>query len=178
MMRAVVVTERHRLREKIPDLGAAARTLAMRGVPREVRIAGWTGPTFFTSELGDGRMRTLEQFAGPGLDAGGVVGWVLGSMRDPFSWAEEPAAAVFVVEAGSGRVLLVDLEQGQRPTFVSSSAGLFLDAMDVFLQWWGGEEPVEERLKRIRTDLARIDPPAMTSPNHHWPQWLDDLREI
>ena len=49
MMRAVVVTERHRLREKIPDLGAAARTLAMRGVPREVRIAGWTGPTFFTS---------------------------------------------------------------------------------------------------------------------------------
>jgi SUKH-4 immunity protein of toxin-antitoxin system len=178
MMRAVVVTERHRLREKIPALGQAARTLAMRGVPREIRIPGWTGPTFFTSELVDGRLRTLEQFAGPTADTAGVVGWVLGSMRDPLSWSDAPAAAVFVVERESGRVLLVDLEQGQHPTFVSSSAGLFLDAVDVFLQWWGGEEPVEERLRRIRTDLARVDPPAMASPQHHWPQWLDDLREI
>jgi hypothetical protein len=178
MMPAVVVTERHRLREKLPELGPAARTLAMRGVPREVRIPGWTGPTFFTSELADGRLRTLEQVAGPAADTAGVVGWVLGSMRDPLSWSDAPAAAVFVVERESGRVLLVDLEQGERPTFVSSSVGLFLDAVDVFLQWWGGEEPVEGRLKRIRTDLARMDPPAMASPQHHWPRWLDDLLEL
>ncbi|WP_242343994.1 SUKH-4 family immunity protein [Anaeromyxobacter terrae] len=179
MMRAVVVTERHRLREKYPDLGAAARTLALRGVPREVRIPGWTGPTFFTSELADGRLRTLEQFAGGAAEGAGVVaGWVLGSMRDPMSWGDEPAAAVFVLERGSGRVLLVDLEQGQRPVFVSSSAGLFLDAIDVFLQWWGDEESVAQRLKRIRTDLARIDPPSMASPSNHWPQWLDDLNEL
>ncbi|WP_242341187.1 SUKH-4 family immunity protein [Anaeromyxobacter sp. SG66] len=176
-MRAVVVTERHRLREKLPDLGNAARTLALRGVPREVRIPGWTGPTFFSSELADGRLRTLEQFASGGAETAGVTGWVIGSMRDPMSWGDEPPAAVFVLERVSGRVLLVDLEQGQRPAFVSSSAGLFLDAIDVFLQWWGAEEPVAQRLKRIRTDLARIDPPAMASPANHWPQWLDDLNE-
>jgi hypothetical protein len=178
MMRDVVVTERHRLREKLPELGAAARTLAMRGVPHEVRLPGWTGPTFFSSELADGRLRTLEQFAGAGgAETAGVAGWVLGSMRDPLSWDDEPSA-VFVLERASGRVLLVDLEQGQRPTFVSSSAGLFLDAVDVFLQWWGGEEPLQDRLRRIRADLARIDPPAMASPQNHWPQWLEDLREV
>ena len=174
MMPAVVVTERHRLREKLPELGAAARTLVMRGVPREVRLPGWTGPTFFSSELADGRLRTVEEFAGTGAEA---MGWVLGSMRDPMSWDDEPAS-VFVLERASGRVLLVDLEHGQRPTFVSSSTGLFLDAVDVFLQWWGGEEPVLHRLRRIRTDLARIDPPAMASPQNHWPQWLEDLREL
>jgi hypothetical protein len=179
MMPDVIVTQRDRLREKVADLGAAAvRPLTMRGVPREVQLPGWTGPTFFTSELGHGRLQTLDVFAPAIPEALGVHGWVLGSVREPMSSRAEDASAVFVMERGTGRVVLVDLEQGQRPTFVDSSAGLFLDAIDVFLQWWQAGAGRNAELRRIREDLLRLDPPAMASPVHYWPQWLDDLRDL
>jgi SUKH-4 immunity protein len=173
----VVVTHRDRIRQKIPDLPASAvRPLSVRGVPHEVNLPGWTGPTFFTSELRDGCLRTVDAFA-PGLaESCGVSGWVLGSMRDRSAWAGDEVGA-FVVQERTGHVLLLDLEQGERPRFVNSSAALFLDAIDVFLQWWRSEGQPELELRRIRDDLKRIDPPAMASPRHHWPVWLDDLRD-
>lgn len=179
MMASVIVTSRDRLREKVPDLGAASvRPLTMRGVPREVQLPGWTGPTFFSSELGHGRLQPLDVFAPSSAEGCNVRGWVLGSVREPLSFGADDASAVFVMERGTGRVLLVDLDQGQRPTFVDSSAGLFLDAIDVFLQWWQAGPSREAELRRIREDLLRLDPPAMASPVHYWPQWLDDLRDL
>ncbi len=173
----VVVTQRDRIRQKIPDLPASAvRPLSVRGVPHEIDLPGWTGPTFFTSELRDGNLRTVDAFA-PGLgESSGVSGWVLGSMRDRSAWSSDEVGA-FVVERGTGHVLLLDLEQGERPRFVNSSAALFLDAMDVFLQWWRSEGQAAPELRRIGDDLKRIDPHAMASPGHHWPVWLEDLRD-
>ncbi len=176
--RTVVVTQRDRLRDKVPDLAAAAaRPLTMRGVPREVTLPGWTGPTFFSSELADGRLRTIEAFAPALAETCNVSGWVLGSVRDPMSW-EDDALAAFVVQRGTGHVVLADLEHGNRPTFVDSSAGLFLDAIDVFLQWWETWRPRDPELRRLRDDLTRLDAAAMASREHYWPQWLDDLRDL
>jgi hypothetical protein len=174
----VVVTQRDRLLEKIPDLGPAARPLAVRGVPRVVQLPGWIGPTFFSSELGDGRIRTLEAFAPSAVDGCEVSGWVVGSVREPLSWSAEEASAAFVIQRRTGHVLLVDLEGGGRPAFVNSSAALFLDAIDVFLQWWQSLRGTEAGIRRIREDLARLDGPAMAAPGSFWPQWLDDLRGL
>jgi hypothetical protein len=172
----VIVTQRDRLREKMPDVGAAARPLAVRGVPRVVQLPGWMGPTFFSSELGDGRLRTLESFAPAIGEVCDVSGWVLGSVREPLSWTAEEASAAFVMQRRTGHVLLVDLEQGGQPTFVNSSAALFLDAIDVFLQWWQTSRRTDAEIRRIREDLARLDGPAMAAAGSYWPQWLEDLR--
>ena len=178
-MPAVVVTERDRLREKVPDLAAAAtRPLAMRGVPREVTLPGWTGPTFFSSELGEGRLRTVEAFAPSLAESLNVSGWVLGSVRDRMAWSAEEAVAAFVVQRGTGNVVLVDLEHGNRPTYVNASAGLFLDAIDVFLQWWETWRRRDPELRRLRDDLTRLDASALASAEHYWPQWIEDLKDF
>jgi hypothetical protein len=177
MMRPVIVTQRDRLTEKLPDLGpAAVRPLVMRGVPRVVQLPGWMGPTFFSSELGDGRLRTVESFMPSIREVCDVSGWVLGSVREPLSWAPEEAEAVFVMQRKTGHVVLVDLEEGGRPTFVNSSAALFLDSIDVFLQWWQTSRRTDAEIRRIREDLARLDGGAMAAPANYWPRWLEDLR--
>jgi len=177
--RTVVVTERDRLREKVPDLAAtAARPLAMRGVPRQVTLPGWTGPTFFSSELGEGRLRTIEAFAPALAESSNVSGWVLGSVRDPMAWSAEEAVAAFVVQRGTGHVVLVDLEHGGRPTYVNASAGLFLDSIDVFLQWWETWRRRDPEVRRLRDDLTRLDVSALASADHYWPHWIDDLKDF
>ena len=176
--RAVVVTERDRLREKVPDLAAAAaRPLAMRGVPREVTLPGWTGPTFFSSELGEGRLRTVEAFAPSLAESLNVSGWVLGSVRDRMAWSAEEAVAAFVVQRGTGNVVLVDLEHGNRPTYVNASAGLFLDAIDVFLQW-RERAPARSRGAAAAGRPPRLDASALASAEHYWPQWIEDLKDF
>jgi hypothetical protein len=175
----VVVTERDRLREKVPDLAAgAARQLAMRGVPRLVTLPGWTGPTFFTSEIVEGRLRTIEAFAPALAETCNVSGWVLGSVKDPMAWSADEAVAVFIVERGTGHVVLVDGEHGDRPTYVNATAGLFLDAIDVFLQWWATWRRRDPEVRRLRDDLTRLDATALASAGQYWPQWIEDLKDL
>jgi SUKH-4 immunity protein len=175
----VIVTERDRLKDKVPDLAtSAARPLAMRGVPRRVILPDWTGPTFFSSELADGHLRTLEAFAPALAESCNVSGWVLGTVREQMSWNGEDPLGAFLVQRGTGHVLLADLEHGNRPTFVNSSAGLFLDAIDVFLQWWETWRRRDPEVRRLRDDLTRLDAASLASAEHFWPQWLEDVRDL
>jgi len=61
---------------------------------------------------------------------------------------------------------------------VNASAGLFLDAIDVFLQWWETWRRRDPEVRRLRDDLTRLDVSALASADHYWPHWIDDLKDF
>jgi len=160
------------------------RLLRVDGVPFEAVLEEWVGPKLFSSELRDGSLHRLgERWSGLARHRRSDH-LVVGRIADSDSELEYGA---FVMEPGLGRLLLVDIEDGQE-RFVNSGLGAFLRCVDAFVAWWDGliREPKsvgpdsDERLGRqvefIGARLSGIDPESMQDPDSYWPLWLEDLR--
>jgi hypothetical protein len=137
-------------------------TLRTVGVPRELRLAGWLGPTLFSSEISDGRMSEERE------------GYLLGSIRET-SGAPQVYAR-FWLQRATGVVLW---ESPRGPTVANSDVGSFTRSLNYFATGWG--DPDDESLQRLiaelRGEIERIDPRALEDEDGFWPTWIAQLNE-
>lgn len=152
-------------------------TLSTRGIPDEVRLPGWQGPTLFTPEIRSGRIRVLSEcFTDPRSRA--PDSYVVGSIRETSPGGPHaPLYAYFVIAADEGAVLLVDVASPAVPVrFVNSMFADFLDSLELFLVAWahvlrGDRSGVES----VRSEMARVDPRAWESDDAYWPVWFEEI---
>ncbi|MCW3838589.1 SUKH-4 family immunity protein [Micromonospora yasonensis] len=153
------------------DLPDAAKAVLARGLPIEVAISDLM-PTVFSSALGDGAVRATSTDASAG-------GYVIGSIKDTF----EPRVdlATFVLERGTGHVLLLDQSADREAGFVNSDIGSFLSCLDELLdimaeaRRFPGDDEAGERLSAaLRSRIASVDPLAIQKDGY-WGMWVDDL---
>lgn len=148
---------RHRLAEVDADLlerlPEAHDLLMTRGVPAEVRLPGWVGPSLFTPALGAGRIDRLDGR------------FVLGHVRE----VDDPGEphATFVLDAETGEVQLIDAEAER---FVNGSLGQFLDSIDAFVAAWPNADAVQ-----LQAALAEIDGQACRDGSTYWSCWVAEL---
>jgi hypothetical protein len=153
------------------------RALITTGVPRELRLPDWLGPTLFTSELGNGR---LERTDGPDpivARTGDHAGYVVGAVRDAKTGF---AYAVFVLQHRTGAALLLDLGSADDDRFVNSSLTTLLASLRAFRVAWPGlvsGEGAGPMVQSFRSLLEKLDPPALAHPDHYSPGWLEDLAD-
>jgi len=188
----MITASRHRLIGRPPE-GLPAQLdheLRESGVPVQAMLAGWAGPTLFSSELGDGKLVPLGQrwpsHAGHAL----ASHWVIASIRELESEETVVPHGAFVIEPGPGRLYLVDLGERGSVRFVNTSLAAFLRALVVFVAWWestvrgsSSEGPElsdrwEQQVNALGEQLAAIDPDCLADPENYWPVWCEDLRRL
>ncbi len=161
--------------------GATLDTLIGDGVPRELSLPDWDGPTLFSSELADGR---LVSTASPGAlveRRGDHEGYILGAVRDRESRA---VYSVFVLRKGIGDVWLLDATRPEDDRFVNGSLDAFLASMHAFHAGFAHlVETLDEAERRrlvtsFRMLLTKLDARALEDPEHYWPGWLDELEAM
>jgi hypothetical protein len=135
----------------IPD---EARDALRRGVPRDVRLPGWLGPTVFSSGVVEGRL----------LCDGDEI--VLGAIRETQGVGEGRPYAEFRLRP-DGAVVLVDLDPDARVTPVSASLPRFWAGLDALLRHWEDPDALEAALRAI-------DPAVLDDPDGYWAMWLED----
>jgi SUKH-4 immunity protein len=164
------------LRLPIPD--SAKLVLSTRGVPDDLRLPGWQGPTLFTSEIREGYLRGFSQLFS--LSEQPVPsGFVIGTIRETMGASPGEAYAVFTL-TGDGRVVLVDLVGDHVHRFVNSSLERFLDSLTLFLDAWPGVSlsdgaATAAAVVRLHDLMTRLDPAAWDSAHHYWPTWFEEL---
>jgi hypothetical protein len=173
----------------LPGLAAEAeRVLRVEGVPREVALDEWSGPTIFSSELSSGRLSLLAHRWPTLASHEHRNSIVLGRIREQ-DWDLEHAA--YVLQPDVGTVIAVDLD-GRLSRFVNSDLGSFLRCLEAFVTWWDDlarkqqlhaspaseDEGGERDVQMLATRLKQIDPTSLADANAYWPAWIDDLRTL
>jgi hypothetical protein len=159
------------------DLPAATKQRLERGLPTEVRLVGWVGPTLFTSELSAGGFARASDVRGDLAGHAFEGAYVLGSVRET---AGAPTAyALFVLQPGTGQLWLLDLEEPRSTRFVNTDVDAFFQSVDRFVEGWRGlggasGEEHAERVAELRAALAAIDPPAFADDDRHWPTFFEN----
>lgn len=157
--------ERHRLAPdalKDVELPAdALRRLQDPGVPAELRLAEFPGPTLFSSELGAGHLTAAGE------------GYVIGSIREG-----ETSFAFYTLRRGDGAVRLVDLTGTAPDRPVNASLEFFLASLRRFHEDWPRLSTAEtpELRDAFRAELLRIDPDCLGEPEAYWNTWLEPPR--
>lgn len=160
------------------DLPADVReTLTTRGVPDELRLPDWNGPTLFTSELGAGRLVSTAEPGALVARAGPDEAYVVGSVRETL---DEPTVyAVFALRRGTGEVWLLDANDPDGDRFVSSGLGPFLRSLEAFRAAFDrmvADSPDRERIvASFQALLEKLDPRALDDQENYWPGWLEEL---
>jgi hypothetical protein len=143
---------------------ATIESLRTVGVPGELRLAGWLGPTLFSSEVSDGRLAEEKD------------GYLLGSVRET-SGAPQVHAR-FWLQRGTGTVLW---ESPRGPTFANSDVGSFTWLLNYFAAEWGagdlGDESLQRLITGLRREIERLDPRALKDDDGFWPAWIAQLNE-
>lgn len=148
---------RHRL-EAIEPEGLDTETISFlrtRGIPAELRLEGWIGPTLFTSELTDG---TLKR------NVGGE--WVLGTIRE--TQGMSIALAEFVIRRG--QVVLLD---GHAERHVNRSVVTFVGAIEAFHSAFAAR-PIGNA-GSVLAASERIDPDGFNMPGGYWSTWVEEF---
>lgn len=146
------------------------------GVPNEVVLRRWAGPTLFSPMMQNGelgllsatRSRPPEQM----LD-----GYVVGGIRELASGAAPVVYSYFVLRLGDGLVTLVDSEHfGDRVLFVNSTYERFVRSLDIFaVRWERVVNGDEHAFRALRDELREIDWSAWASADAYWPTWFEEL---
>src|SRR5215510_915838 len=131
--------------------------LRTRGVPAELRLEGWAGPTLFTSELADG---TLKR------NAAGE--WLLGTIRE--TQGSSMALADFVIRGA--QVVLVD---GYTERRVNRSVAAFVDSIEAFHRAFAALPVGTEARVSVLAASERIDPEAFHTPDGYWSLWVEEF---
>lgn len=156
---------------------ATLRALTTTGVPRELRLPEWPGPTLFTSELGGGRLVSTADPAAIVARTGAETGYLLGSVRDTTGDVGHVHAA-FALRRGTGEVFLLEVLDPSIDRFVASDLAVFLTALDAFHTAWPlmVSGPTREAVvASFRALLTKLDARALEDPESYWPGWLEEL---
>ncbi|MEQ1501117.1 MAG: SUKH-4 family immunity protein [Myxococcota bacterium] len=156
---------RHHLTDREPPAGLPAEAgwfLAQDGLPADLRLAGWAGPTLFTSAMATGSLPQVEG------------GWVLGTIRE--TQGADAEYAQFVARAPQGDVVLIEAPDGavQR---AGSTVPTFVRAIEAFHQGFAGlpQPPSPNDVLQLLDQVRRIDPAVVDDPDSYWTRWVDEL---
>jgi hypothetical protein len=165
-------------RFSIPE--SAKRALSTRGLPDDLRLPGWVGPTLFTSAIGEGLLREFSDYfpaRARTLERVFVLGTICETMGAPIG---APYAA-FILTAPDGRVELVDLAGDGTRRIVNSSLEQFLDSLTLLMSRWtavsGSGAAAADAVVRLREEMVRLDPAAWEAADHYWPTWFEELED-
>ena len=150
---------RHHLGSSEPE-GLDAETISFlrtRGVPAELRLEGWAGPTLFTSGLAGGVLKR---------NASGE--WVLGTIRE--TQGASIALAEFVIRGP--QVVLVD---GQAERRVNRSVAAFISSIEAFHSAFAALPSGTEAGISVLAASERIDPEAFHTPDGYWSLWVEEF---
>jgi hypothetical protein len=132
--------------------------LRSEGIPVDLRLRGWAGPTLFTAEIREGRV--------------GVRGsdYVIGSVRETLD--AHDAYSFFCLRRGSGDLYLALTNQPKSDRFVNSSLQSFMTSLRFFAQAWEDTRDfhatnIDNLIAGLRDLLHRVDPPALSNPNNY-----------
>lgn len=152
-------SHRHHLGSSEPE-GLDTETISFlrtQGVPAELRLEGWAGPTLFTSELADGMLKR---------NAAGE--WVLGTIRE--TQGSSIALADFVIRGA--QVVLVD---GHTERRVNRSVAAFVSSIEAFHSAFAALPVGTEAGVSILAASERIDPEAFKTPDGYWSLWVEEF---
>jgi hypothetical protein len=158
------------------DLPAeTVRLLVTSGVPAELRLPEWLGPTLFHSEIGGGRLlSSTDPDAAIPRDA---PGYEIGTVREIQGFPT--AYAAFVLRPRTGEVWLLDRDSPDGDRFVNRSLATFLASIEGFRVAWprlvAEDDDRESFVEGFRDLLVRLDPECLSAPEHYWPGWLEEL---
>lgn len=156
---------------------AALKILQTAGVPRELVLPEWQGPTLFHSEIGEGALRSTRDEDALVHRSGAHEGYILGSVRD-VNDEKAPPYAVFVLRS-QGDVYLLDMEDAEQDRFVNANLDAFLASILAFHAGFDAMVAVtperEQWVRKFRDLLTRLDARALGHADHYWPGWLDEL---
>lgn len=141
------------------ELPAEAKALLRDvGVPAELRLADFPGPTLFSSELEAGHLTAAGD------------GYVIGSIRQG-----ETSFAFYTLRRGDGAVRLVDLTGTAPDRPVNADLRRFLACLRRFHEDWPRLSTAEtlELRDAFRAELLRIDPGCLREPEAYWNTWLE-----
>lgn len=161
--------------------GATLDALIGDGVPRELALPDWEGPTLFSSELTSGRLISTTEPGALIERRGEHEGYVLGAVRDRET---KLAYSAFVLRKGIGDVWLLDATRPEDDRFVNGSLDAFLASMHAFHTAFPHlvdtlDESERRRLvASFRALLTKLDPRALETPEHYWPGWIEELEAI
>jgi hypothetical protein len=154
------------------DLPAATKVVLRAGLPREVRLPGWLGPTVFSSEIGSGSLEKLAGFA-PALERHALSGaLVVGSVRETQS--EPHAYAAFCLRQPSGEVWIVDTGAPNAARFVNFGLDPFLRSLRLLVSAWPAKGAKQFPANRnLQEELEQLDRKAFARADNYWPTWLE-----
>ncbi len=161
MSASVGNSHRHHLGASEPE-GLGTETiffLRTQGVPAELRLEGWVGPTLFTSELADGMLK--RNTAGE---------WVLGTIRETQGSSIGVSLADFVIRGA--QVVLVD---GQTERLVNRSVARFVSSIEEFHSAFAALLVWTEAGPSVLAASQRIDPEAFNRPDGYWSLWVEEF---
>ncbi len=157
---------------------ATLEALTTSGVPPELCLPDWGGPTLFTSEIGEGRLVPTSDPGALVSRLGDEEGYILGSVRETVDYVPAPYA-VFVLRKGSGEVYLLDVSDPASDRFVNTSIGTFMASLLAFRTAFARlVDDSPDRAKVVasfRKLLAKLDEPALDDEDHYWSGWLEEL---
>jgi hypothetical protein len=142
-------------------------------VPLEVRLAGWVGPTLFTSEVREGDLATLDAFAPLPSKHNHAKSLVFGTVRET-QGVIASAYSAFCIDPATGGIVLVDLDPPYRTIIVNTGLVEFVASLRAFVDAWPTIASAHERtipgiLGDLRSQLGAIDPNAMSDDEWFWP---------
>jgi hypothetical protein len=161
MSAAVDNNHRHHLGAGEPE-GLDTQTISFlrtQGVPPELQLEGWAGPTLFTSGLADGMLK--RNTAGE---------WVLGSIRETQGSSIGASLADFVIRGA--QVVLVD---GQTERHVNRSVAMFISSIEAFHSAFAALPVGTEAGPSVLSAALRIDPEAFNTPDGYWSLWVEEF---
>ena len=160
---------------------AVAQAVAEGSFPAEIRLAGWSGPTLFTSEISGGRLPRLSAFVAAAPDGDDPI--VLGTVRETeLSAGEGPVRyAAFCLDPAGERVILVDFQTGERKA-VNSGVPQMIRCLALFEREWNTfaklhPDEIDPFLEWLRGALKGLDPQAFRGREDYWSSWLGLLAE-
>jgi hypothetical protein len=152
--------------------------LSSSGVPRELRLPDWAGPTLFTSEIGGGRLVSTTEAGALVSRTGKNEGYLIGSVRDTTGEVSAPYS-VFCLRREVGDVVLLDIRDASHDCFVNSNLHAFLASMDALRTSWNhlmADSPEREAfVASFRKLLTALDARALDDEANYWPGWLEEL---
>jgi hypothetical protein len=121
----------------------------MVGVPHELRLTGWEGPTLFSSEISDGRISTGEH----GLDPAGHRHRVVG-----------------IIGHSGGESAI--RQHGLRE-LCELAENFFCNAWNNIPDL--SAEGIEGLIHELVSEIRRLDPLALEDAAGYWPGWIEEL---
>jgi hypothetical protein len=158
------------------ELPLAAKKQLQEGIPRDVRLPGWLGPTLFSSEIGSGQLSKAASFAPAFEDHAFSKAFIIGSVRE--IQGPPSAYSVFCLQPRSGDLWLVDTGEPNMVRFVNSGLDEFLRSVRVFVDAWARAKSVPTAdvpivARHLHDELRGIDAHAFAIEDNYWPTWLE-----